>query len=516
MVASIDYGSKKHEVSKYLSGINSTTYAGNFSTDKMLIEHVRRMQPGVVRYPGGDMSNMFFFDELPEDLPDSVLLGCNPGEAWYDFTAGADMESSWQLTPDAYYDFIEAIGAEGFITVNYPYARYGTSADPVAAAAHLAAEWVRYDNGRTQYWEVGNETYACWEPGFQVDDSHKGGQPRFLSGDLYAEHFKVFADSMRAAAKEIGVDIKIGVTFADSPNLWGGSVNADVTNNWNNLLAPNLKKSDGSNYADFVATHSYFNNDPSLGGSGQDLTPSQKVSTYHEITAIEEYLNGKMDEHGLPKIPIALTEWNTESPNQPSHANSLQALSAIITMHEHGFVGSSYFALKDQWRADENWQGYTSMDFGIFNKQDPGFGDAESSVSYPYPTFYHFYYFNKVNGDNIVESSVDSDDILIFATSYSSGGAGVVIINTSDTDHTVRIDLSNFTAGDSYYWYTIDTGDEDAFSQKIFVNGESNDVFEKGGPHDTYSTLPAFKRKADTIVVEVDKLTATYVMIEGD
>ncbi|MEI9958909.1 MAG: hypothetical protein WDM90_21935 [Ferruginibacter sp.] len=30
----------------------------------------------------------------------------------------------------------------GIITVNYGYARYGTSANPVAAAAHLAADWV--------------------------------------------------------------------------------------------------------------------------------------------------------------------------------------------------------------------------------------------------------------------------------------------------------------------------------------------------------------------------------------
>ncbi|MDV3197476.1 MAG: hypothetical protein Q8884_02725 [Sweet potato little leaf phytoplasma] len=35
--------------------------------------------------------------------------------------------------------------------MNYAYARYSTAADPVAAAAHLAAEWVRHDNGRTKY-----------------------------------------------------------------------------------------------------------------------------------------------------------------------------------------------------------------------------------------------------------------------------------------------------------------------------------------------------------------------------
>jgi predicted ABC-type ATPase len=52
---------------------------------------------------------------------------------------------------------LQQTGNEGMITVNYAYARYSTSANPVAAAAHLAADWVRYDNGRTRYREIGNE-----------------------------------------------------------------------------------------------------------------------------------------------------------------------------------------------------------------------------------------------------------------------------------------------------------------------------------------------------------------------
>jgi hypothetical protein len=52
---------------------------------------------------------------------------------------------------------------KGMITVNYGYARYGTGTNPAAKAAHLAADWVRYDNGRTKYWEIGNECYSMTE-----------------------------------------------------------------------------------------------------------------------------------------------------------------------------------------------------------------------------------------------------------------------------------------------------------------------------------------------------------------
>jgi hypothetical protein len=73
------------------------------------------------------------------------------------------------MTVDNYYTVLQQSGATGLITVNYGYARYGTSANPVAAAAHLAADWVRYDKGRTTYWEVGNEIYGTWEAGYRID-----------------------------------------------------------------------------------------------------------------------------------------------------------------------------------------------------------------------------------------------------------------------------------------------------------------------------------------------------------
>ncbi len=63
------------------------------------------------------------------------------------------------------------------ITVNYGYARYGKSQNPVAVAAHLAAEWVRYDKGRTAYWEIGNENAGSWEAGYQINLADNKGRP---------------------------------------------------------------------------------------------------------------------------------------------------------------------------------------------------------------------------------------------------------------------------------------------------------------------------------------------------
>ena len=84
--------------------------------------------------------------------------------------------------------------------------------------AHLAADWVRYDNGRTKLWEIGNENFGSWEWGYRIDPAlNKDGQPEFVTGALYAQHFKVFADSMRKAAADVGSTIYIGAVVYDNP-----------------------------------------------------------------------------------------------------------------------------------------------------------------------------------------------------------------------------------------------------------------------------------------------------------
>jgi len=69
----------------------------------------------------------------------------------------------------------------GIITVNYGYARYGTGPDPANTAAHYAADWVRYDNGRTKYWEIGNESARSMQAGFRINTAaNQDGQPEIF------------------------------------------------------------------------------------------------------------------------------------------------------------------------------------------------------------------------------------------------------------------------------------------------------------------------------------------------
>ena len=50
---------------------------------------------------------------------------------------------------------------------------------------------------------------------------NKDGQPQIITGELYGKHFKVFVDSMKKAAAEIGATIYIGgQVVIDGPTSW--------------------------------------------------------------------------------------------------------------------------------------------------------------------------------------------------------------------------------------------------------------------------------------------------------
>lgn len=81
----IDYSKKVNPVSNHIFGINSTTYTGNYLADTSLLSYLNHLKPGVIRFPGGDASNMYFWNGLPDDLPDQALTFDG---AWTDFTDG--------------------------------------------------------------------------------------------------------------------------------------------------------------------------------------------------------------------------------------------------------------------------------------------------------------------------------------------------------------------------------------------------------------------------------------------
>src|SRR3989304_4315326 len=276
-----------NKVPKYIYGNNANVWSGKMVDNPVLIRNIKNMNPHVLRWPGGNLSNDYFWNLSSNQRPTDIPADRSP---WY----GQNVQN-WEMSTDEYYNLLQTTGCEGIICVNYSYARYGASANPVAKAAHMAAEWVRYDNGRTRFWEIGNENYGNWQAGYEIDVSqNKDGQPQIISGELYGKHCKVFIDSMKAAAAETGAEIKIGVVAYEAETSWDA-----VQTNWNEGLMPQV-----GDIADFYTIHNYF-------------TPYEQNSSVRTIlnsyTVTGNMMNAvinDIEEAGKPLIPIALTEYN--------------------------------------------------------------------------------------------------------------------------------------------------------------------------------------------------------------
>jgi hypothetical protein len=496
VIITVNYNDTVAGVSKYIYGNNANVYMTQMITQPELINHIKLLSPNVLRYPGGNLSNLFFWNakhkKLPENVPNPVYVG---GEQKYidNFWFGED-KRSMTLSVDNYYKMLEQTASTGIICVNYAYARYGTGPEPVRKAAKLAADWVRYDNGRTKFWEIGNENYGKWQSGYEIDlKTNSDGQPEIISGELYGKHFRIFADSMRAAAKETGADIKIGAVIAESPKEYY----APVENSWNKGVLEQA-----GNEIDFFAIHSYF-------------TPYNENSTAATILNSPEKETRKMLDHmkeisvqcNIPLKPVALTEWNIFATGSKQSCSFINGIHATLVLGE---LIKNKYGMGCRWDLVNRWA--NGNDHGMFS-----YGDEPDVPRWnPRPVYFYMYYFQKFFGDHMVSSFISgSNDVVVYASKFSSGEAGIVIVNKGKTEQTAEMIIHNFKYGNRCYIYSLNGGDDNGeFSQKVFVNSRGPDNIT-GGPVTNLKDIKALSMKInDGIKLILPPLSVQFILVE--
>lgn len=454
-------------------GQNAVWWMGPIANEAKFIDPITKLHPHIIRFPGGSTSDVYFWNAqegaTPSDAPamiaDESGVKKNPSYIY------GKSNLNWQCNLDNYYSMLQQTNNKGIITVNYGYARYGTGTDPVAAAAHLAADWVRYDNGRTKLWEIGNENFGSWEWGYRIDPAlNKDGQPEFVTGALYAQHFKVFADSMRKAAMEVGSTIHIGAVVFDNPAT--ESWLSNTTRSWNTGVMWGVK-----NTADFYVVHNYFtpyneNSNASAIFSSALSVPSTQMN----------FLTQALQANGATIKPIVMDEWNMWAKDSKQQVSNASGVFAILVLGES--IKNKY-GMAARWDLLNGWN--NGDDHGLFS---PGDEPGISKWS-PRPSFYYMYFFQKMLGDRLVNSSVPGNtNIKAYASTYSSGELNVTLVNTSSSPLNIEVKMKNFYSGKRFYWYNLEgSNDNGEFSRKVLVNG-SGPAFDAGGPAD-YATLKA-------------------------
>src|SRR4051812_603822 len=65
------------KVSKYLFGNNSNLWIGQLGSEPTVVNHLTNLKPNIIRAPGGSISDVYFFNALPDQPPadaaDSLL-----------------------------------------------------------------------------------------------------------------------------------------------------------------------------------------------------------------------------------------------------------------------------------------------------------------------------------------------------------------------------------------------------------------------------------------------------------
>jgi hypothetical protein len=495
----VDFTDVITPVSKYLFGNNANIYMTQMVDQPVLIDHIKTLSPNLLRFPGGNISSIYFWNanaqgDLPSDVPQNVMDGNGIQGGDWPYWYGGNT-AGWTMSVGNYYNMLEMTSSTGIITVNYAYARYSKAANPVAAAAHLAADWVRYDNGRTKFWEIGNESNGTWQAGHQIKVSdNQDGQPQIITGALYGEHFKVFADSMRKAAAEVGATIYIGAQLLqEAPANWWN--NTDKT--WNTGV---FQKA--ANSPDFYIIHSYYT-PYATNSSAADILNTATTVTHEMMT----YVTNSITAGGVTQKPIALTEWNIFAEGSKQQVSFINGMHAAIVLGE---LIKNKYGQASRWDLANGWN--NGNDHGTFSQGD----EPDNSTKWnPRPSFHYMYYFQKYFGDHMVDASVTgSSDVLAYASKFESGQSGIVVINKGTAEQTVAINMQHFGYGDNYYVYTLTGGtDNGDFSRKVLVNGTGT-TMASGGPD-----VKVVKSKrmpiGSGVTITAPKRSVSYVLIEN-
>ena len=118
VTVNIDYSNVITKVSKYLFGNNTNPYMGQMITEPLLINNIKTLSPNILRFPGGNISSIYFWNgQIPSDAP-ANLYDTNGNSVAAGYWLGNNT-ASWTLSLDNYYSALQQTNSTGIITVNY-------------------------------------------------------------------------------------------------------------------------------------------------------------------------------------------------------------------------------------------------------------------------------------------------------------------------------------------------------------------------------------------------------------
>ena len=390
-------------------GLNTAVFDG-YLTDPKVPPLLRKLDVGMLRYPGGSVSDIYDWQT------NSIVPG----------------QSSYAFPQNKFSNFMKVaaqVGAEPMITVNYGTNFTGTGGGTPAEAA----AWVQYamqHHDLAQYWEIGNEVYgggfypgADWETNLHSNKSPQG----------YANNVLKYVQAMRA----VNPNIKIGAVLTLPYNYpWG------LNPNWNQAVLT----TDGP-YINFVVVHWYPQNPGQESDAGLLATTNQVPAMLSRLKEEITKYAGSNASH----IQIFLDETNSVSSNPgkqtTSVVNALFLANDFMSWLRGGVANVSWWDLHNgatAGNAASSLYGTTQYgDYGILSNGSSVNGISEPAPETPFPAYYGYQMLTTLArpGDTMVEASSNQGLVNAYAVRQRDGSLAVMVVN-SDPANTYNVNLN--------------------------------------------------------------------------
>jgi hypothetical protein len=214
---------------------------------------------------------------------------------------------------------------------------------------------------------------------------------------------------------------------------------------------------------------------------------------------------------GVTQKPVAMDEWNLFATGSSQMVSNVAGVHAVMVLGE---ALKNQVSMTSRWDLANAWD--NGDDQGMFNNSSPANGAEPNAPAWnPRPAFYYMYYFQNYIGDHLVSTTSNTADIVGYGSSWSSGQAGVILVNKGSGNHVVVVTFKNYRAGSNYYYYTLNGGTDNApFSHEVFVNG-TGPSGDSGGPAGFKSIAAKSAAIQGGIVVTVPANGAVYLVADS-
>jgi hypothetical protein len=277
---------------------------------------------------------------------------------------------------------------------------------------------------------------------------------------MYGKDWVKIAKAMRKADP----DIFVGAVAVDQDNgeEWTGY------KWWMKGLLPQVREK-----ADFLILHQYFL--WPFDSSNKYTNPSHEVFLGNLYKLNDAFKNAQSMQAkymgDAPALPVALTEFNMVN---AAPKETIQLINGLFTAEVLGENIRAGYACSNHWDWRNGLDVKLGGDHALLAVDDPSVPDGT-----PRPAYYTYVLYSRAFGDKMVETSSSDTKVKAYASRFSGGELGLILVNETKDARIVKLAISGMKPMGRFMGWVL-TGKDPGAKQVTFNGAAGPD--NGGGP----------------------------------